>query len=186
VFSSSLLFLIASLLNTDVCLDDNAEARSVNAHLSAPQTHANSVIDNFRADRSKAQTLIVLQDQISQATALAETCRAALATIHQVMLPLNDQPSSLPDLLRRFENGEAIYRFVRQHLRCGALVALSFMRVHYPEVNMKLVKTLPPTPSGRTDMTAHYTACGRAADCIAVQIIDESIKERAGRNPPAA
>jgi hypothetical protein len=102
------------------------------------------------------------------------------------MFPLNDQPRGLPDLLSRFENGEAIYRFVRQHLRCGALVALSFVRVHYSEVDMKLVKRLPPTPSGRTNMTAHYTACGRAADCIATQIIDESDKERAAQSPPVA
>jgi hypothetical protein len=161
-----------------VCLDDKAEARRVNVHLRAAQTHANSVADNFWVDRSKAEILTVLQDQISQAGAFAETCRAALATIHQVMFPLNDQPSGLPDLLRRFENGEVIYRFVRQHLRCGALDALSFMRVHYPEVHMKLVKRLPPMPSGRTDMTAQYTACGRAADCIAARIIDESDKER--------
>jgi hypothetical protein len=56
---------------------------------------------------------------------------------------------------------------------------LSFVRVHYPEVDMELVKRLPSTPSGRTDMTTHYTACGRAADYIAVLIIDESDKERA-------
>jgi hypothetical protein len=92
--------LIAYLLNADVCLDDKAEARQVNAHLSAAQTHANSVADNFWADRSMAQILTVLQDRISQAGALAEMCRAALATVHQVMFPLNDQPSGLPDLLR--------------------------------------------------------------------------------------
>jgi hypothetical protein len=50
------------------------------------------------------------------------------------MFPLNDQPDGLPALLSRFENGEAIYRFVHEHLRCGALVALSFVRAHYPEV----------------------------------------------------
>jgi hypothetical protein len=83
------------------------------------------------------------------------------------MFPLNDQPDGLLALLTRFENGEAIHCFVRQHLRCGALVALSFMRVHYPEVDMELVKKLPPTPSGRTDMIAHYAACHRAARCIA-------------------
>jgi hypothetical protein len=32
---------------------------------------------------------------------------------------------------------------------------------------MELVKKLPPTPSGRTDMTAHYSACMQATDCIA-------------------
>jgi hypothetical protein len=106
VFSSGLLLLIAVLLNADACLDDNAEARWVNAHLSAAQMHANLIADNCWADRSKARTLTVLQDQISQARSLAETCRAALATVHQVMFPLNDQPIGLPDLLRRFKMGK--------------------------------------------------------------------------------
>jgi hypothetical protein len=90
------------------------------------------------------------------------------------MFPLNDKPHSLLALLRRFKNGEAIYRFVREHLRYGALVALSFMRVHYLEVDMEFVKKLPLTPSGHVDMTAHYSACRQAADCIAAQIISES------------
>jgi hypothetical protein len=174
------------LLNADACLDDEAEARRVNAHLRAAQTHANLITDNFCADRSKAEKLTVLQDQISQAGALAETSHAALAIVHQAMFPLNDQPDGLPALLSRFENGEAIYRFVREHLRCGALVALSFVRVHYPEVDMELVKKLPPMPSGRVDMTAHYSPCRQAADCIAAQIISESDQQRAGRDPLVA
>jgi hypothetical protein len=56
----------ALLRNTDACLDDKAEARRVNAHLSAAQTHANSVADSFWADRSKAEALTMLQDQISR------------------------------------------------------------------------------------------------------------------------
>jgi hypothetical protein len=91
---------------------------------------------------------------------------------------LNDQPDGLPALLRRFENGEAIYRFVRRHLHCGAQVALSFVRIRYLEVDMELVKRLPPTPSGRTDMTPHYAACHHATKFIAAQIIDESNRER--------
>jgi hypothetical protein len=102
------------------------------------------------------------------------------------MFPLNDQLNGLPALLKRFENREAIHRFVRQHLQCGALVALSFMRVYYPEVDMELVKKLPLTPSGRTDMSAHYAACNRAAQCIAAQIIDESNRERALQHPQVA
>jgi hypothetical protein len=140
--SSDWLLLITSLLNTYACLDNEAKAHRVNAHLRAAQTHANSITDNFCADRSKAEKLTVLQDQISQAGVLAETCRAALAIVYQVMFPLNDQPDGLPALLRRFKNGEAIYRFVHEHLRCGALVALSFMRVYYLEVDMELVKKL--------------------------------------------
>jgi hypothetical protein len=71
-------------------------------------------------------------------------------------------------------------------LRCGALVALSFMRAHYPGVDMNLVKTLPPTPSGRVEMTAHYSACRHTADCIATQIISESDHQRASRDPLVA
>jgi hypothetical protein len=125
--------------------------------------------------------LTILHDRISQAGELTETSRAALALVHQAMFPLNDQPDGLYALLGRFENGEAIYRFIREHLRCGALVALSFVRAHYPEVDMDLVKTLPPTPSGRVEMDAHYSACKQAADCIAGQIIVESDHQRANQ-----
>jgi hypothetical protein len=59
------------------------------------------------------------------------------------------------------------------------------VRVHYPEVNMELVKKLPPTPSGRVDMIAHYSACRQAADCITTQIIIESDQQRADRDPLA-
>jgi C4-dicarboxylate-specific signal transduction histidine kinase len=107
------LILITFLFNADACLDDEAEARCVNTHLRVAQTHANSIADNFWVDRSKAEKLTILQDRISQAGALAETSRVALAIAHQAMFPLNDQPDILPALLSRFENGEAIYRFVR-------------------------------------------------------------------------
>jgi hypothetical protein len=116
----------------DVCLDSEAEARRVNAHLRAAQTHVNSIADNFWADRSKAMKLTILQDRIAQAGVLAETSRAALALVHEAIFPLNDQPDGLPALLGLFENGDAIYRFIQKHLRCGALVALSFVRAHYP------------------------------------------------------
>jgi hypothetical protein len=51
---------------------------------------------------------------------------------------------------------------------------------------MELVKKLPLTPSGHVDMTAHYSACRQAADCITTQIISESDQQRAGRDPLVA
>jgi hypothetical protein len=165
----------------DVCLDSEAEARHVNAHLRAAQTHANSIADSFWANRSKAMKLTVLQDQIAQAGVLAETSRASLARVHEAMFPLNNQPDGLPALLDRFENGEAVYRFVREHLRCGALVAIPFMRAHYPEVDLELLKMIPPTPSDRVDMDALYAVCRETADCIARQIITESDRQRANQ-----
>jgi hypothetical protein len=77
--------------------------------------------------------LTILQDRVTQAGVLVETSRPALAHVHEAMFPLNDQPDGLPVLLGRFENGDAIYRFIREHLRCGALVALSFVRAIIPK-----------------------------------------------------
>jgi hypothetical protein len=165
-------------LFADVCLDSAAEARLVNAHLVAAQTHANSVADNFWADRSKAMKLTLLQDRISQAGVLAEMSRSALALVYQAMFPLNQQPEGLPALLDQFENGNAVYFFVREHLRCGAVVALAFVRAHYPEVDLELLKTLPPSPSGRYHMEHHYAACRGTGDCIARQIVIESDWQR--------
>jgi hypothetical protein len=153
--------------SADVCLDSEAKAWSVNAHLRAAQTHANSIADNFWADRSKALKLTILQDRIAQAGILAEMSRSALALVYEAMFPLNNQPEGLPALLDRFKNGNAVYAFVREHLRCGALVALSFVHVHYPEIDLELLKALPPTPSGHVDMDPHYAACKDTADCIA-------------------
>jgi hypothetical protein len=128
--------------------------------------------------------LTILQDRIAQAGVLAETSRSALALVHEAMFPLNNQPEGLPALLDRFENGDAVYSFAREHLRCGALVALSFVRVHYPEIDLEL-KTLPPTPSGRVDMDPRYAACKATANCIARQIITESDRQRANQGVAA-
>jgi hypothetical protein len=116
---------------------------------------------------------------------MAETSRSALALVHDAMFPLNNQPDGLPALLERFENGTAIYSFVREHLRCGALVALSFVHVHYPKIDLELLKTLPPTPSGRVDMDPHYATCEATAKCIARQIITESDRQRANKGVAA-
>jgi hypothetical protein len=169
------------LLSADVCLDSAAEAHRVNAHLLASQTHANSVADNFWADWSKAMKLTLLQDRIAQAGVLVESCRSALALVHEAMFPLNDQPEGLPALLDRFENGNAVYSFVREHLLCGAVVALAFVRAHYPEVDLEILKTLPPSPNGRIDMEHHYASCRGTADRIAQQIITESDRQRANQ-----
>jgi hypothetical protein len=125
--SSELLICLCSMLvrcdilpiPADVCLDSKAEAQRVNAHLRAAQSHANSIVDNFWADRSKAMNLTILQDWVAQAGVLAETSRAALVLVHEAMFPLNNQPKGLLALLDRFENGDAVYHFVREHLRMG-------------------------------------------------------------------
>jgi hypothetical protein len=129
--------------------------------------------------------LTLLQDRIAQAGVLSKTSRSALALVHQVMFPLNNQPEGLPTLLDRFENGNAMYSFVREHLRCGAVVVLAFTRAHYPEIDLELLKTLPPSPNGRYNMEHHYTACRGTGDCIAQQIVIESDRQRANQGATA-
>jgi hypothetical protein len=123
--------------------------------------------------------LTLLQDRIAQAGVLSEMSQSALALVHQVMFPLNNQPEGLPALLDQFENGNAVYSFVWEHLCCGAMVALAFVRAHYPEIDLELLKTLPPSPSGRCNMEHHYAACRGTDDCIVRQIVIESDQQRA-------
>jgi hypothetical protein len=59
------------------------------------------------------------------------------------------------------------------------------MRVHYLEIDLELLKTLPPTPSGRVDMDPHYAACKDTTDYIARQIITESDRQRANQGVTA-
>jgi hypothetical protein len=65
------------------------------------------------------------------------------------------------------------------------LVALSFVHVHYPEIDLELLKMVPPTPSGRVDMDPHYAACEATTKCIARQIIIESDRQRANKGVAA-
>jgi hypothetical protein len=78
-----------------------------------------------------------------------------------------------------------VYSFVREHLRCGAVVALSFVCAHYPKIDLELLKTLPPSPIGRYDMEHHYATCRGTGDCIAQQIITESDRQRANQGAAA-
>jgi hypothetical protein len=75
------------------------------------------LLTNFWADRSKAIKLTLLQDRVAQAGVLAETSQSTLALVHEAMFPLKNQPKGVSALLGRFENGNAVYSFVREHLR---------------------------------------------------------------------
>jgi hypothetical protein len=50
IIASRAYFLHTLPVSADVCLDSEAEARRINAHLRAAHTHANSVADSFWAD----------------------------------------------------------------------------------------------------------------------------------------
>ena len=71
--------------------------------------------------------------------------------------------------MRKFCRGEAIHDFVREQLIGGARVALAFVHVHHPHIDLKVVgRGLPPAPGGGdVQMEAHYeAAAGPAANII--------------------
>jgi hypothetical protein len=151
----------------------------VSDRLRAAAGHADPAADILWSDSNKGAVLALLQDRVAQAGKFLESCRAALALVYKVIFPLNRQPQSLGDLMRRFENGTAVYGFLKRCLFCGAQVALSFIRVRYPAVDMRVVGTLPATPSGVTLLTPHYEACRDAAKLITKAIITERDREMA-------
>ena len=72
---------------------------------------------------------------------------------------------------------------MREQLIGGAKVALAFVRVHYPSLDLKVVGWgLPLTPGGRWEMEAHYEAVLDSAESI-IQLVEnetDNIRQRRG------
>ena len=86
----------------------------------------------------------------------------------------------------KFCRGEAIHDFVREQLIGGARVALAFVHVHHPHIDLKVVgRGLPPTPGGgNLQMEAHYeAAAGPAANIIRLveNETDNILRRRGGQ-----
>ncbi|KAM0844478.1 hypothetical protein ACQ4PT_057038 [Festuca glaucescens] len=60
-------------------------------------------------------------------------------------------------LMRKFFSVRAIKDCIRQQLIGGARVALGFVRVHHPQINLEVIGSgLPPSPDDRVQMEEHY------------------------------
>ena len=103
-----------------------------------------------------------------------------LESIHRALLPLNDTPSGLRALLSKFRFGRAIRSFIREQCIGGAVVALSFCRVHHPTIDLSAIgKGLPSPPGGgRVLMGAHYAAARGPAENITRLVESEFRAER--------
>lgn len=129
----------------------------------------------FWSDRARGQVLATLLDRSWHTAIALETCRLALARVHRSLFPLNEQPGSLAELLRRFRNGKAIKKFVREQLIGGANVALGWIRSHYPRFDFqKIAAGPPPVPGGGpVPMEEHY----RETRADALVIVHKILKE---------
>ena len=129
----------------------------------------------------------MLQDRVGQVEVFFESCRSSLALVHSALFPLDEAPQGLAALMQKFRRGKAIRGFVREQLVAGARVALAFVRVHHPHVNLEVVgRGLPPAPGGgRIPMEDHYEAAtGPAANIIRlVEAETQAMLERLGGQP---
>lgn len=145
------------------------EGERVRNRLNALGGIAAQTAHSFWSDRAKGYVLTLLQDRVGEVGRFAERCRAALAMVYGTMFPLNPAPEGLEALMHKFRSSEAIQDLVREQMVGGARVALAFVRVHHPQIDLEVVgKGLPPPPGdGRVEMDPHYAvALGPAENII--------------------
>jgi hypothetical protein len=87
--------------------------------------------------------------------------------------------------MKLFCRGKAVRGLVREQIVTGARVALAFMRVHLPAINLEVVgRGLPPsTDHGRIPMEAHYeAAAGPVANIVRLVECEtqEELRRRGG------
>jgi len=122
----------------------------------------------FWVDHDRALALATLQDRASRVLYFLKKSQSCLRNIYQTMFPLDAIPSSLLDLLAKFQDLSAVRECVRQQLVDGTKAALSLVRLHRPDVDVAAVAGGPPTPpAGSTwNMVPHYQAVDRPAEEI--------------------
>jgi hypothetical protein len=105
--------------------------------------------------------LLTLHDRLDQVQSLVETFHSTLQRIFRALFPLNDAPNGFFPLLNAFRHdARGVEHFVREQLVGGAKVALAFVRVHHPGIDLEEVAGgFPGTHYGeRVAMEDHYVA----------------------------
>jgi len=140
------LFLVLKFLRvcTGTRIDPREDAQCVRNRLNTLCDVASRVAPSFWSDRSKGYVLGLLQDRVEQVSEFIESCRSALALVHDVLFPLNPAPQGLAALMRMFCHDEAVYDYVQEQLIAGAKAAMAFVRVHHPGIDLKVIGRGPP------------------------------------------
>ena len=97
-------------------------------------------------DRDRAMALATVQDHVHQVSRVLRQVQTSLASVLNVMFPLDVVPTSLAGLLSKFRSVRNVKELVRQQLVAGVKAALSLVRQHRPDVE---VVQLPQQPNLR-------------------------------------
>ena len=93
--------------------------------------------------------------------------------VYDELFPLDPAPEGIVALLNKLRNRKAVHEFVRMQLVAGAKVALAFVRIHYPPIDLQPVGRGPPAPlDGRmVEMRTHYAVAAAPAENI-IRIVE--------------
>ena len=143
-------------------VDPAEESRRVDARLkalNAPSTSARDLV------------LALLHDRVKQAESFTEWCRERLAMVQRSLFPLNPAPSTPKGLFSWYRNPRQVRQKVREQLVNGAIVALAFVRVHCPNLDIaKICRGLPLRGNQRVNMQGHYDAVRNPAEDVIRQL----------------
>jgi hypothetical protein len=78
---------------------------------------------------------VLLQDRVDQIEGTMESCRNALMTTLNVMLPRNPTPESLRRLLDKFKSTRNTHGLVKLQVVVGAQFALASIRIWKPKID---------------------------------------------------
>ena len=143
--------------------------------MNALMEHSAGTCSDFWTDHRRCYTIVLLQDRVSEVGEFIECCRSALAMVYNTMFPRNPQPEGLAGLMEKFKHVEDIHRFIRNQLVAGAKVALSWVHVHHPRIDLEAVSQGLPARRGgtRISMDCHYAVARTPAMRIIRQMLDE-------------
>ena len=94
---------------------------------------------DFWTDHRRCFSIVQLQDRVSQVSEFVEHCRSALSMVYNTMFPRNPAPKDFAELMGKFSRVADIRKFVKLQLVAGAKLALAWVRVHKPKLDVDVI-----------------------------------------------
>ena len=129
---------------------------------------------DFWADHRWCFTIVQLQDRVSQVKEFVEHCRSALAMVYSTMFPRNPAPQDFAELMGKFRHAIDIHHFVKIQLVAGAKLALAWVRVHKPTLDIDAISRGFPARRNRrgVHMARHYAVAHEPVIRIIQQLLE--------------
>ena len=161
-------------------VDALEEGRRVDARLKAIDAPSSSTRDFI---------LTLLHDRVKQVQSFVERCHQGLDMVQRTMFPLNPAPSTLGGLLDWYRNPKDVREYVHEQLINGAIVALAFVRVHCPRLDIaKICRGLPSSygEDPTSNMQPHFDVVRRSAENVIHQMEweEDQVLQARGEIPP--